>query len=165
MGRGISSQTKHIIRAAHAYLEDQHPATVRGVCYFLFVHKLIPNMKDESTKRISDIITRARERDEIDPDWIVQEGRQVRSLQTYEDPAEFGRSMQEGYLRNKWIPQPKTIIVISEKATVEGILQPVLDEFEVDFLAVGGFASFTRVHALVRATREKPLLIIYGISE
>lgn len=58
--------------------------------------------------------------------------------------------------------QPKRIIVVSEKGTVRGTLAPVLDELEVDFLPIGGYASATRVWDLAReGDRAQPLLLLY----
>jgi hypothetical protein len=52
--------------------------------------------------------------------------------------------------------------VVSEKGTIRGTLAPVLDEFEVDFLPVGSYASATRVNDLAGLVNtEQPLLLLY----
>ena len=46
---------------------------------------------------------------------------------------------------------------------MRGTLEPVLEEFEVDFLPVGGYASATRVKDLAERGEagRKPLLLLY----
>jgi hypothetical protein len=54
-------------------------------------------------------------------------------------------------------------MVVSEKGTIRGTLAPVLDEYEVDFLPVGGYASATRVRELAErgGPDKQPLLLLY----
>ena len=109
------------------------------------------------------LLTRAREEGEIPWEWIVQEGRAIERVPSWADPAAYARAVQASYRRNKWAGQPTRIIVVSEKGTVRGTLAPVLDEFEVDFLPVGGYASATRVYELAQLTRHgsRLLLLLY----
>jgi hypothetical protein len=51
---------------------------------------------------------------------------------------------------------------VSEKGTVRGVVDPVLDQYELDFLPVGGYASATRIKDLVEiADPAHPLTISY----
>jgi hypothetical protein len=162
MGRGRSAKSLALVDAAYNILEDIQPATVRAVCYQLFVRGLIRGMDKVSTNRVGSLLTRAREEDEIPWGWIVQEGRAIESLPSWNDPAAFARAVQHSYRRNKWLGQPKRVIVVSEKGTVRGTLAPVLEEYEVEFLPVGGYASATRVRELAdQHTDERPLLLLY----
>jgi hypothetical protein len=68
----------------------------------------------------------------------------------------------KSYRRNKWAGQGVRLVVLSEKGTVRGTLEPVLDEFEVDFLPVGGYASATRAWELAGLGSEtQPLRLLY----
>src|SRR5262249_24924358 len=91
---------------------------------------------------------------EIDWEWIVQEGRAIEGPPTWDDPAAYARAVQRSHRRNKWAGQPRHVLVVSEKGTVRGTLRPVLDEFEVEFLPVGGYASATRVRDLVQYAKR-----------
>jgi hypothetical protein len=53
MGRGKHQASLDLIEAAHAILAEIHPATVKAVCYRLFVAGVIPDMSKASTKRVS----------------------------------------------------------------------------------------------------------------
>jgi hypothetical protein len=65
MSRGRSQRSKDLIEAAHAILSEIQPATVRAVCYRLFVARLIPSMAKTETNKVSRLLTLAREDDEI----------------------------------------------------------------------------------------------------
>lgn len=164
MGRGRSHKSVNLVGAAASILEEIAPASVRAVCYQLFVRGLIPGMDRKHTNRVGVLLTRAREEGVIPWASIVQEGRAIERQPSWDDPAAYARVVQSSYRRNKWNGQPKRIIVVSEKGTVRGTLAPVLDEFEVDFLPVGGYASATRVRELAALTfspDRKPLLLLY----
>ena len=62
-----------------------------------------------------------------------------------ERPGRHHQAAVERYRRDYWQDQPVVVEVWSEKTTVEGILQPVLDEFGVAFRVMKGFWSFTQV--------------------
>jgi len=161
MGRGRSPKTLALRQAAYDILAETQPASVRSVCYQLFIRNLIESMSKQDTNKVSGVLTGAREEEEIPWEWIVQEGRPIESPATWDDPAAFGRAVQQSYRRNKWLGQPTHVVIVSEKATVRGTLQPLLDEFELDFLAIGGFGSTTRVKDLERISVGKPTLLLY----
>ena len=48
-GRGKSAKSLEIINASARILNEIQPASVRAVCYRLFIEKLIPNMSKNST--------------------------------------------------------------------------------------------------------------------
>jgi hypothetical protein len=162
MGRGRSQKSLDLVAAAHDILEAIQPASVRAVCYQLFVRGAIGGMDKANTNRVGALLTRAREEGEIPWEWIVQEGRAIEGHTSWADPAAYARAVQASYRRNKWLGQPKRIMVVSEKGTVRGTLAPVLEEFEVDFLPVGGYASATRVYDLAQERNiHQPLLLLY----
>jgi hypothetical protein len=162
MGRGRSQAGIELVHLAREILEEIQPASVRAVCYQLFTRGAIPSMDKAQTNRVGSLLTRAREEGDIPWEWIVQEGRAIEKIATWDDPASFGRAVQSSYKRNKWAGQPTTVMVVSEKGTIRGTLEPVLQEFEVDFLPVGGYASATRVKGLAEdGDPDRPLLVLY----
>jgi hypothetical protein len=162
MGRGKSQKSLNLIDAAKDILAEIQPATIRGLCYQLFNRGLIDSMAKKHTNRVSELLTAAREDGTIPWSWVVQEGRAIEEVPTWRDPAAFARVIMGAYRKDKWAAQPRRIIVVSEKGTCRGVLAPVLDAYEVDFLPVGGFSSSTRVYELAQsATPDRPLLLIY----
>ena len=151
-GRGLAQKTLNIIEASIAILEEIQPATVRGVCYRLFTRGLIANMSVGETQKISQILARARERGEVDWDWIVDETRRRERSPQWLDLEHFRESIVGQYRRDFWAHQPETIEIWSEKGTVRGILGPVLEEFGVTFSVKHGFDSATSVHDTAEQT-------------
>ena len=62
-----------------------------------------------------------------------------------------------------WENQPERVIVVSEKGTVRGTVQPVLTELKVPMLVAHGYSSATAAYDLAQRSqsRERPLKIIY----
>ena len=162
MGRGKAQRSLDLIDAAHEILEEIQPASVRAVCYQLFNRGLIESMEKKSTNRVSELLTAAREDGTIPWEWIVQEGRGIERVSTWRDPAAFARTVMDAYRKDKWEAQPRRVMVVSEKGTIRGTLEPVLNTYEVDFLPIGGYSSSTRVHDLASSVSlEHPLLVCY----
>ena len=73
MGRGKSEKSLELISIAREILEEIQPATVRAVCYRLFVAGVIDSMEKKNTSRVSVQLTWAREQGIIPWAWIVDE--------------------------------------------------------------------------------------------
>src|SRR5262249_18903985 len=65
------------------------------------------------------------------------------------------------YRRDFWNQQPHRVQVWSEKGTVRGVLDPVLNRYAVGFLAVHGFSSATTAHDIAEDDDGRPLVILY----
>lgn len=161
--RGRSKATDELIDAAIEILEQQQPMGVRGVAYQLFNMKLILSMGRIDTNRISRVIVLAREAGLIDWDWIVDESRQLEKPPQWDDLDEYSEMVIKSYRKDFWAYQPYNIIVMSEKATVGGVIRPVTDKWGVSFLAVHGFSSATKIHELAEASAddERETIILY----
>ena len=83
MPRGLTQPTKDLIAAAAAILEELQPTTVRGVAYQFFNRRLIPDMSTGSVKKVSRILTLARERGDIPWEHIVDETRPVELVSSW----------------------------------------------------------------------------------
>jgi hypothetical protein len=143
--RGKAETTLILEQAILEIVEERAPITVRGICYALFVRKLIPGMEVGQTQRVSRITTAMREAETLDWTKIVDDSRMVDRAQTWDDPGSLIDEAVKGYRRNNWQEQPTIVEVWSEKGTVQGVLAPVLDELGVAFRVMKGFGSFTRV--------------------
>jgi hypothetical protein len=165
LGRGKSPHTLELVRVSKEILAEIHPATVRAVCYQLFVvHKLIPSMAKAETNKVSTHLTWPRLQGIIPWEWIVDEHRRVERASMWEDPAAYVETVKHAYRRDYWQQQPRQVIVVSEKGTVRGMLAPVLDEYGVGFLPMHGYASTTKVHDVAEDSwqpNEQPLLVVY----
>lgn len=164
MPRGKTAKSLALIDACAAILAEIQPATVRAVCYQLFIRRLLDSMATACTKRVSAQLVDAREAGMVPWAWIVDETRDAeRQFTGWENPDAFMRSMRDFYRRDRWAMQPVTIEVWSEKGTVRGTLAPILQQYGVTFRVMHGFSSATTVHEVAQETQAstKPLHVLY----
>src|SRR5215470_15757082 len=127
--RGRAKATLDLIATCSKIIEQVQPITVRGVCYRLFVAGLIDSMAVKNTQKISRLLVELRERGVIPWEWIVDDSRWMEREPHWLDVKRYSKTVEQSYRRDFWAHQPNGIIVISEKATVAGILRPVLDQY------------------------------------
>jgi hypothetical protein len=165
MARGMSKQTLKIIEACKEILAESSPATVRGVCYQLFVRGLVANMgSKKETDKISGILTRAREKGLISWADIVDETRQAKTVSKWDDIPDYTETVLRAYRKNFWNTQSEWIEVWSEKGTIGGVLAPILKRYAVTYRVFHGYGSATAVHdvAVLTKNHEKaPLTVLY----
>lgn len=161
--RGKSARSLALIDAARTILQEIQPASIRAVCYRLFVLKLIPSMARASTSRVSRQLTYAREQGLLPWDWVVDETREPERVQAFENPTAYVEVVKTAYRRDRWADQPRAVEVWSEKGTIRGTLAPVLHAYGITFRVMHGFASSTTVHQIAQETRRatKPLTVFY----
>ena len=163
LGRGKSQHSLDLIDAAHTILEQHQPASVRSVCYQLFIAKLIKSMSKGETGKVSKQLTYAREQGLIPWEWIVDEARAPEIVAQWNNPETIIEAACAGYRKNYWQDQPNRVEVWSEKGTVRGTLAPVLDKFGVTFRVMHGYGSTTVLHDIASETTKngKPLTVLY----
>jgi hypothetical protein len=163
-GRGKSQKNLELIDAARQILSEIHPATVRAVCYRLFIdYKLIPSMDTKHTGRVSSQLTDARDMGLIPWEWIVDETRAPERINAWDNLPDYLETVKRAYRRDRWSTQPEWIEVWSEKGTVRGTLAPVLNDFGVTFRVMHGYGSTTVVHDVAEETRDagRDLTVFY----
>jgi hypothetical protein len=163
MSRGKASRTLRIIAAARDILGQIQPATVRAVCYRLFVAGLILNMRKAATNSVSRLLKIAREEGDIPWKWIVDESREAEVVARWTSPDAIIRSAVRQYRRDYWQDQDRRVEVWSEKGTVRGTVGPVLDEYGVTFRVMHGYASATVINDIAAISNDpsKPLIALY----
>ena len=162
-GRGKSKKSVELVDAAHAILDEIQPASVRAVCYQLFIRKLIRSMAKNETNKVSRQLVWAREQGIIPWEWVVDETREAERANTWSNPEEIIDAAVKGYRKNYWQAQPHWVEVWSEKGTVRGTLAPILNDYGVTFRVMHGYSSATALQAVARETElnPKPLTILY----
>jgi hypothetical protein len=150
-----------LIKVMHEIAERSQPITGRGVRYKLFSLGLIPSMSRNDMQAVYRLLKEAREEGIIPWEWIVDETRELEQVATWDDPAQFVRCVVRSYRRDFWNQQPERVEVWSEKGTIRGVLQPVLDEYGVDFRVMHGFGSATIINDVSQHDDSHPLTILY----
>jgi hypothetical protein len=112
---------------------------------------------------VSELGVALREEGTMPWEWIVDPTRAEQGVATWANPEAFARAVQHSYRRNKWADQPIYVIVLSEKATVEGTLRPVLEQYEVPYYSLHGWSGATTVWDMAQANldRKQDTLIFY----
>jgi len=162
-GRGKARKTMERIEAAAAILEEIQPATVRAVCYRLFVAGLIDSMSKSNTSKVSRDLVYAREEGITPWEYIVDETRQPERVNTWDNPEAIISAAVSQYRRDYWQDQPQRVEVWSEKGTVRGTLATILHEYGVTFRVMHGYTSATSIQAAAQESllSDKPLTILY----
>jgi hypothetical protein len=160
-GRGRSQRSLDIIQAMYKIAEKSHPITGRGVGYKLFSLNLILSMSRNAMQSVYRLLKEAREEGTIPWEWIVDETRELEQVATWDNPAQYMRAVARSYRRDFWQQQPQRVQVWSEKGTVRGVLQPLLDEYGVVFNPVHGFNSATNMNDVSKDDDGRPLTILY----
>jgi hypothetical protein len=160
VGRGMAQESLDLIETMKVLAKPAQPITGRGVGYKLFSHGLIPEVESEM-QRVYRLLRIARERGIIPWEWIVDENRALERVATWSNPAEYARAVVRSYRRDFWDQQPVRVQVWSEKGTVRGVLQPVLNKYAVGFNPVHGFNSATNMHDVSVDDDGRPLIPLY----
>ena len=160
-GRGRAQRSIDLIKAMYEITEESQPITGRGVGYKLFSLNLIASMSRNDMQTVYRLLKEAREEKTVPWGWIVDETRTLEKVSTWSDPAAFVRCVARSYRRDFWLQQPIRIEVWSEKGTVRGVLQPVLDEYGIGFRVMHGFGSATILNDVSQDDDGRPLIILY----
>ncbi|HEX5864994.1 MAG TPA: hypothetical protein VF014_12195 [Casimicrobiaceae bacterium] len=144
-----------------AAAEASQPITGRGVGYKLFVAGLISSMSRSEMQRVYRLLLQAREQGDIPWEWIVDETRTIERVSTWDDPDQYARCVARSYRRDFWNQQPVRCEVWSEKGTVRGVLNPVLDRYAVSFRVMHGFSGATTVYDVSQDDDGRQLIVLY----
>jgi hypothetical protein len=159
MPRGKTAKSLALIDACHDILEKIQPATVRAVCYQLFVRGLIGSMEKKNTNRVSTQLVYAREEGLVPWEWIVDETREAERPGTWANPESYIPAVMRSYRRDRWEMQSRRVEVWAEKGTVRGTLAPVLRKYGVTFRVMHGHASATALYEAAEESQESPSCI------
>jgi hypothetical protein len=158
---GKSQRSLDLIKAMYTAAAAAQPITGRGIGYKLFVAELIPSMARSEMHRVYRLLKDARESGDIPWEWIVDETRSLERTATWDDPDHYARCVARSYRRDFWNQQPRRVEVWSEKGTIRGVLQPVLDEYAVGFRVMHGFSCATSVYDISQDDDGRELIALY----
>jgi hypothetical protein len=159
--RGMARESLELIEAMRAAAKAAQPITGRGIGYKLFIAHLTPSMDRSVMQRVYRLLLEARKRGRIPWEWIVDETRALERTSTWADPAEYARCVARSYRRDFWDQQPIRCEVWSEKGTVRGVLQPVLDHYAVGFRVMHGFSGATTLYDVSQDDDGRDLIVLY----
>jgi len=151
-----------MIDAMREICEAAQPITGRGVGYKLFIRGLIESMSTGEMKKVYRLLKVAREQGLIPWEWIVDETRELEKASSWRNPQDYVRTVRRAYRRDLWADQPIRVEVWSEKGTIRGVLNPILEEYGVGFRVMHGFGSATSIYDVAQDNSEDvPLVVLY----
>jgi hypothetical protein len=163
MPRGKTAKSLALIDACVDILQAIQPATVRAVCYQLFIRKLLASMAKTCTNGVSTQLVYARQQGIVPWAWIVDETRHAERPGTWANPETLLVAAVRQYRRDRWQHQAHRVEVWSEKGTVRGTLAPLLEAYGVTFQVAHGHTSWTKSHDAADDYRRdsRPMTILY----
>jgi len=132
--------------------------TLRQLYYQFVAHHGLEN-SEKSYKTLGTIISDARLAGLLDWEALVDLGRDVMQVQTWDDPAEMLEARAETYREDLWAGQPNAVHVMAEKQAMESVLWPTCAKYGVTFSSNKGYSSSS---ALYQTGKEMGSLIEDG---
>jgi hypothetical protein len=162
MAKAKWRKTRELIADAQTILAAEWPMTVRQLFYRLVSGGAIENTRADYC-RLSRVLTRAREEDDIPFDWIVDRSRPIYAPSVFENVEDGIKALRDCYRKDYWQHQPFHCETWCEKDAVIGSIQPVTDDLGVTVRVGRGFNSATRVHEIAGlfAAIRKPIRVFY----
>jgi hypothetical protein len=148
--KNFSGGSLAIIEHANAIIEEYQAAgfvlTLRQLYYQFVSRDLLKNQQSEY-KRLGSIINDARLAGLIDWDAIEDRTRTVRTLATWDDPAQIIDAVARQYREDLWANQEFRPEVWIEKDALLGVIEPVCDRWRIPYFACRGYSSQSAQYA------------------
>jgi hypothetical protein len=142
MARGEWEESSRLIQVATRILRDENPMTIRQAFYRLVSAGYISN-NVAAYRRVSRVLTKAREDGRCEIHWVVDRSRQSYETNVFENPREYAEVVKRGYHRDYWQDQPVHVEIWTEKDAITGSIMPVQDELGVPIRPCRGYNSTT----------------------
>jgi hypothetical protein len=137
--------------AAYEVLQSQHPASVRGVFYLLYVRGLVEKREYQAVVRL---LTLMRREGSLPYEWITDATRYMHKTRSYPSMEFALQETARLYRRMVWNDLPLRVEVWCESRAIIGVLFEETDLWDVPLMPVGGFSSVTFLESSGRAIRE-----------
>lgn len=162
MARGQWTATAELVERAVQILSAEQPMTVRQLFYRLVSDQALENSVRDY-KKLSRVMTDARESAQVPFEWIVDRSRPTYTPNVFDDLKDGLTALRNCYRKDYWQEQPAHVETWTEKDAIIGSIEPVTNELGVTVRVSRGFTSTTRVHeiASVFAGISKPIFVYY----
>lgn len=131
-------------RIIQTYRAQGYDLTLRQLYYQFVSRDLIPN-KQKSYDRLGDIISKGRRAGLIDWDAIVDRTRNLRTLSTWENPAEIVSAVASQFRYDRWENQPVYVECWFEKDALMGVFERIANELRIPYFSCRGYTSDSEV--------------------
>lgn len=158
VSKRFSSGSQDIIAMANQiardYAEQGYDLTLRQLYYQFVARGYIANRQTEY-KRLGSIVNDARLAGLLDWNYIVDRTRNLRSIGTWNDPAEIVEASAAQYKRNPWDHQPFYVEVWVEKDALGGVVQRAANALRVPWFSCRGYTSQSEIWGAAQRLRSQ----------
>jgi hypothetical protein len=162
--------TTKFIEVARAILEQQQPMIIRLLFYQMVgldnqtkceIGGFGNSQKDY--RRVSRMMTKAREDKRVPWNWIVDRSRPTYVPQVWDDLAGYLHTVKQCYRKDYWSNQPVHCEIWCEKDAVIGSIEDLTSELGVIVRVGRGFQSSARVREIASLFNRisKPKIVLY----
>lgn len=152
-------------------LAEDHPQSVRHVFYRMTDPRLPEPVEksDRGYRHVQDRVKKLRRAGRLPYGWIADATRRGHHTATYDDAADFLRSMASLYRGDLWAQSNYYIEVWCESRSIAGVIQQTCNDLAVSLYPCGGFASMTLAYEAAQMinwrTRDGKTCLIYYIGD
>jgi hypothetical protein len=162
MARGQWIATTELVEKAKRILSAEQPMTIRQLFYRLVSVQALENSIHDY-KKLSRVMTDAREGGQVPFEWIVDRSRPTYAPSVFDDIKDGLIALRRCYRKDYWEDQFAHVEIWTEKDAIIGSIEPVTDELGVTVRVSRGFTSTTRVYEIASAFTRilKPIFVFY----
>jgi hypothetical protein len=138
-----------------------YPLTERQIFYQLVSIGFLRNCKSDSNSLSKDCLCKARRKGDLDPEWIIDDSREIRKEEIWIDDKEFFKDSRNhidnlylSYNRNLWQTQPQFVMVYLEKEALSRIFQRVVRPYQCPLIIARGFGSDSQIYEMSKVSYE-----------
>lgn len=161
--RRTKTEIETIKTIIYNILADENPMTVRQVFYRLVTLNAIKKSEKEYKSTVVRLLSEMRRQREIPFQWISDNTRWMRKLDTYDCLEDALFATSQTYRRSLWSTADCYVEVWLEKEALAGVLVPVTQEWDVPLLVTRGYPSLSFLHSAASAiaSQSKTAYIYY----
>src|SRR5664279_1671557 len=153
MAKGKWAATTELVERAKRILSAEQPMTIRQLFYRLVSVEALENSIADY-KKVSRVMTGARESGQVPFEWIVDRSRPTYAPSVFDDIKDGLMALRNCYRKDYWQNQIAHVEVWAEKDAIIGSIEPVTNELGVTVRVSRGFTSTTRVHEIASIFME-----------
>src|SRR5262249_18368386 len=113
--------------------------------------------------RLSRVMARLREADQVPWSWVVDHVRSTLELSSWTGLADFAETVRNAYRKNYWAQRPCYVEIFTEKDAIAGVVEPVTEEHDVRLRVCRGYVSLSVAHEIADlwVKTAKPIFAYY----
>lgn len=140
--RSTKAEIAELEEAIAEAVDQDKPVTVRGVFYRVVSMGALEKT-DAAYKRLCQRLKNLRETHEIPYSDIIDGTRSLYRTTSYGSAQEALDNTARTYRQQLWSEQDDSVIFVSEKDAISGIVSPITRAWQVEFLVVRGYSSLS----------------------